>query len=103
MTCWRGAHTLVARPQCRPSKPVVSRARARCAMKTQEGVAKPMPSLGPIELIVILVIVVVIFGAGRVSELGGALGNSLREFRQSTRDETARAAARCASCGAENS
>jgi sec-independent protein translocase protein TatA len=46
-----------------------------------------MPSLGPWELIVILVIVVVIFGAGRLSEVGGALGKSVREFRRATTDE----------------
>lgn len=46
-----------------------------------------MPMLGPWELIVILVIVVVIFGAGRLSEVGGALGKSVREFRRATTDE----------------
>src|SRR3981081_346966 len=46
-----------------------------------------MPSLGPWELIVILVIVVVIFGAGRLSEVGGALGKGIREFRKATTDE----------------
>ncbi len=40
-----------------------------------------MPTLGPWELAIILVIVVVIFGAGRVSEIGGALGRSIREFK----------------------
>jgi sec-independent protein translocase protein TatA len=47
-----------------------------------------MPSLGPWELIVILVIVVVIFGAGRLSEVGGAVGKSIREFRKATTDDT---------------
>src|ERR1700738_2865274 len=46
-----------------------------------------MPSLGPWELIVILVIVVVIFGAGRLSEVGGAVGKSIREFRKATPDD----------------
>ena len=40
-----------------------------------------MPSLGPWELGIILVIVVVVFGAGRLSEIGGALGRSIREFK----------------------
>ena len=48
-----------------------------------------MPTLGPWELIVILLIVVVIFGAGRLSEVGGAVGKSIREFRKATTDETA--------------
>jgi sec-independent protein translocase protein TatA len=46
-----------------------------------------MPTFGPWELIVILLIVVVIFGAGRLSEVGGAVGKSIREFRKATTDE----------------
>ncbi|HUS17194.1 MAG TPA: twin-arginine translocase TatA/TatE family subunit [Chloroflexia bacterium] len=40
--------------------------------------------LGPTELIIILVIVLVIFGAGRLSQVGGALGRSIREFRDAS-------------------
>jgi sec-independent protein translocase protein TatA len=40
--------------------------------------------LGPWERIIVLVILVVIFGAGRLSEVGGALGKSVREFRASS-------------------
>ena len=47
-----------------------------------------MPSLGPWELVIVLVIVVVIFGAGRLSDVGGALGKSIREFRKATTDDT---------------
>jgi sec-independent protein translocase protein TatA len=47
-----------------------------------------MPTLGPWELIIVLLIVVVIFGAGRLSEVGGAVGKSIREFRKATGDET---------------
>ena len=43
-----------------------------------------MPSLGGWELLIILVIVIVIFGAGRLSEIGGALGKSIKEFRESS-------------------
>ena len=46
-----------------------------------------MPGFGVWELVVILVIVVVIFGAGRLSEVGGALGKGIREFRRATTDE----------------
>ena len=46
-----------------------------------------MPAFGPWELIVILLIVVVIFGAGRLSEVGGAVGKSIREFRKATGDD----------------
>ena len=43
-----------------------------------------MPSLGPMELGIILLIVIVIFGAGKLPEIGGALGKSIREFKQQT-------------------
>jgi sec-independent protein translocase protein TatA len=46
-----------------------------------------MPVPGIPELIVILVIVIVVFGAGRLSELGGAMGKSIKEFRKATADE----------------
>ena len=42
-------------------------------------------SLGPTELLIILAIVVVLFGASRLAGLGGALGRGIREFRQETR------------------
>ena len=41
-----------------------------------------MPQIGIGELIVILLIVIVLFGAGRVGRLGGELGTALREFRR---------------------
>jgi len=41
-----------------------------------------MPNLGAGELILILVIVIVLFGAGRISRLGGELGSGIREFRK---------------------
>jgi sec-independent protein translocase protein TatA len=34
------------------------------------------------ELIIVLLIVLVVFGVGRLGELGGALGKAIREFRQ---------------------
>ncbi len=46
-----------------------------------------MFNLGPTELIIILVIVLIVFGVGRLPEIGGALGKSIREFRQSSADE----------------
>jgi sec-independent protein translocase protein TatA len=39
--------------------------------------------LGPFELIIILVIVIIIFGVGRLPEIGGAVGKAIREFRTS--------------------
>ena len=39
------------------------------------------------ELLIILVILALIFGASRVSDLGGALGRGIREFRQEAQNE----------------
>lgn len=39
--------------------------------------------LGPWELAIILVIVVIIFGVGKLPQIGGALGQGIREFRTS--------------------
>lgn len=48
-----------------------------------------MPNLGLPELLIILVIVIAIFGVGKLAGIGGALGGSIREFRKSVRDEDA--------------
>jgi sec-independent protein translocase protein TatA len=42
---------------------------------------------GPLELGLILLIVVLIFGVGRLPEVGGAVGRSIREFRKATKEE----------------
>ena len=39
--------------------------------------------VGWIELVIILVIVMIIFGVGRLPEIGGAMGKAIREFRTS--------------------
>jgi sec-independent protein translocase protein TatA len=44
--------------------------------------------LGPVELLIILVIIVLIFGANRLGEIGGALGKTVREFRKELKDDT---------------
>ena len=41
---------------------------------------------GPLELILVLAIVVVLFGGGRLPEAGAAIGRSIREFRKETRE-----------------
>jgi sec-independent protein translocase protein TatA len=48
-----------------------------------------MPSLGPPELIIILLIVMLIFGAGKLTDIGKSLGQGIREFRHSVQDEQA--------------
>lgn len=46
-----------------------------------------LPSLGPAELIIVLVIVLILFGVGRLPEVGRGLGQGIREFRQNVRPE----------------
>lgn len=48
-----------------------------------------MPSLGTPELIIILVIVIVLFGVGRIGKIAGELGGGIKAFRQGLKDEEA--------------
>jgi sec-independent protein translocase protein TatA len=50
-------------------------------------------SLGPVELILIVVAIVLIFGASKIGDIGGALGKSIKEFRKASKDEDQEAAA----------
>jgi sec-independent protein translocase protein TatA len=43
--------------------------------------------IGAPELIVILLIVVLIFGVGRLSKIGGEMGGAIREFRKGLQGE----------------
>ena len=43
-------------------------------------------SLGVPELLLILVIVIIIFGAGKLPQLGKGLGEGIRNFRDSVKD-----------------
>jgi sec-independent protein translocase protein TatA len=45
-----------------------------------------MGSLGFPELVVILVIVILIFGANRLPEIGRGIGKGIRNFKDATRD-----------------
>jgi sec-independent protein translocase protein TatA len=45
-----------------------------------------MPSLGGWEWIIILVIVLLVFGIGRIGKLGEELGKGVRAFREGVRD-----------------
>jgi sec-independent protein translocase protein TatA len=38
--------------------------------------------IGPTELVIVLVIVILLFGIGRVSKLGGELGGAVANFRR---------------------
>jgi len=39
-------------------------------------------ALGPLEIILIVVAVILVFGVGKLSRVGGAMGKSVREFRR---------------------
>jgi len=45
-----------------------------------------MPKIGLPELVIVLVIVLLIFGVGRLGKLGKDLGEGIREFRKSLAD-----------------
>ena len=43
---------------------------------------KPMPgNIGPLEIIIVLIIALIVFGPKRLPELGSSLGRGIREFR----------------------
>ena len=42
-----------------------------------------MPNVGPLEIAIVLVIVLIIFGPKRLPELGKSMGKGIREFRGS--------------------
>jgi sec-independent protein translocase protein TatA len=42
-----------------------------------------MPNIGPLEIVIVLVIVLVIFGPKRLPDLGRSLGRGMREFKDS--------------------
>lgn len=43
-----------------------------------------LPSIGPMEMIIILAIVLLIFGPGKLPGVGRALGRSITEFKSAT-------------------
>ena len=43
-----------------------------------------MAGIGPTELGIVLVIVLIFFGVGRLGEVGGAVGKGIREFRKAS-------------------
>ncbi|HEY76777.1 MAG TPA: twin-arginine translocase TatA/TatE family subunit [Thermoflexia bacterium] len=44
-------------------------------------------NLGPTELLIILLIVIVLFGVGRLGKIGAELGKGIRNFRQALSGE----------------
>lgn len=48
-----------------------------------------MPSLGPMELLLILLIVVILFGSSRLAGIGKGLGEGIRNFKQGMKSDEA--------------
>ena len=46
-----------------------------------------LPNVGPLEIAVVLIIVLIIFGPKRLPELGKSMGNGIREFKNSLSGE----------------
>ena len=46
-----------------------------------------MFGLGPMELTIILVIILIIFGAGRLPEIGSGIGKGIKNFKKSVNDD----------------
>lgn len=44
-------------------------------------------NLGGWEWAILLVIVLIVFGVGKLPQVGGAIGKSIREFREASREE----------------
>lgn len=44
-------------------------------------------NFGPTELIIILVIVIVLFGVGRIGKIAGEMGGGIRAFREGLRGD----------------
>ena len=42
-----------------------------------------MPNIGPLEIVIVLVVVLLIFGPKRLPDLGRSLGSGMREFKDS--------------------
>ena len=49
-----------------------------------------MPNFGPTELLIILGIVILIFGVGRLPEIGRGMGQSIQGFRKAMKDDDSR-------------
>ncbi|MDA8125540.1 MAG: twin-arginine translocase TatA/TatE family subunit [Deltaproteobacteria bacterium] len=45
-----------------------------------------MFGIGMPELLIILVIILIIFGAGKLPEIGGAIGRSIKNFKKATHE-----------------
>jgi sec-independent protein translocase protein TatA len=44
-------------------------------------------SFGPVEIGIVLVIILIIFGVGKLPSVGGAIGKGIHEFRKASRGD----------------
>ncbi len=51
-----------------------------------------MPNIGPTEIILLLVLALLLFGAKRLPEIGRSLGSGMREFKDSVSGQSAASA-----------
>ncbi|MBN1967471.1 MAG: twin-arginine translocase TatA/TatE family subunit [Anaerolineae bacterium] len=45
-----------------------------------------MGHIGPTELIIIAAVIVLLFGRGRIANIGGEMGSAIREFRKGLKE-----------------
>jgi sec-independent protein translocase protein TatA len=45
-----------------------------------------MPSIGWPELVILLVVVLIVFGPGKLPDIGNAIGRGVKEFRKASND-----------------
>jgi sec-independent protein translocase protein TatA len=46
-----------------------------------------MPNLGPLEIIIVFLIVILLFGVGRISKISKELGTGIRAFKEGLQGE----------------
>jgi sec-independent protein translocase protein TatA len=51
-----------------------------------------MPNVGPLEILLVLIVALVVFGPKKLPDLGHSLGKGIREFKGSVTGETDEAA-----------
>ena len=61
-----------------------------------------MPSFGVWEWVIILVIVLVIFGASRLTDIGKGLGGAISEFKKAVQEEEEEQGESASEAGEEN-
>src|SRR5947207_3168771 len=81
----RSAASIRARPSQRPRASTgTSKTRGKAAFGSRIACKiGSMPNIGPLEIVVILIIALIVFGPKRLPELGRSMGKGIREFKSS--------------------